>query len=260
MSTFEIIIALFGGLLAGTIFSLLLSKFSKSNVNLTTTNVTNHKNIPSISEKFETEQARIRYKTLKLEKELHTDALGRIFQAEGDGRITKQERELLSERYREQIKTLDNSLQDSELILEASELETLHVELTNLFTKKLSQIERRLNELLIKLETVKTFSKQEITPIQSEIDKTNESSIEEPPLITKKDISPIKVTNTQAISDNKIVKKVVIGEKLSQENLQPVKKSTIKKSKDTPLADEKVDAIRDEVLDALQRLEQLDVE
>ena len=38
------------------------------------------------------------------------------------------------------------------------------------------------------------------------------------------------------------------------------KKPAAKKPKDTPLADDKVNEIRDEVLEALNRLEQMDVE
>ena len=156
MSALEIIIALFGGIIAGTTFSILVSKYLKPEFPGSDITSKPTKSIPEIGKKFEVEQARLRYKTLKLEKELHTDALGRVFQAEGEGRITKKERDLLSDRYREQIRTLDNSLQDSELILEASELENLHEELTNLFSQKLNQVERRLNELTTKLETVKT--------------------------------------------------------------------------------------------------------
>ena len=79
---------------------------------------------------------------------------------------------MLSERYREQIKSLDKNLQDSELILEASELENLHEELTNLFSQKLNQVERRLNELTVKLDSVKSFNKS--------------STFSNPPIITKR--------------------------------------------------------------------------
>ena len=253
MSALEIIIALFGGIIAGTTFSILVSKYLKPEFPGSDITSKPTKSIPEIGKKFEVEQARLRYKTLKLEKELHTDALGRVFQAEGEGRITKKERDLLSDRYREQIRTLDNSLQDSELILEASELENLHEELTNLFSQKLNQVERRLNELTTKLETVKTFTKPDIPPVIKS--KSKEIPVE----ISKKVEIPQKITNAPvtSIEDNDD-KKQITDEKIKA-NPETIERKA-KKPKDTPLADDKVNEIRDEVLEALNRLEQMDVE
>ena len=251
MSTLEIIIALFGGIIAGTTFSILVSKYLKPEFPGSAIASKPTKSIPEIGKKFEVEQARLRYKTLKLEKELHTDALGRVFQAEGDGRITKKERDLLSDRYREQIRTLDNSLQDSELILEASELENLHEELTNLFSQKLNQVERRLNELTTKLETVKTFTKPDMPPVMNGIPEKTSKPKETTVEIPKKMKVPQKITNAPvtSIEDNDDEKQIT-GEKIK----------TNKDPKDTPSADDKVNKIRDEVLEALNRLEQMDVE
>lgn len=262
MSTPEIIIALFGGIIAGTTFSILVSKYLKPEFPGSDINSKPTRSIPEIGKKFEVEQARLRYKTLKLEKELHTDALGRVFQAEGDGRITKKERDLLSDRYREQIRTLDNSLQDSELILEASELENLHEELTDLFSQKLNQVERRLNELTTKLETVKTFTKPDMPPVIEDIpekpSKPKETPVEISKIITK---IPQKITNAPvtSIEDNDD-KKQITDEKIKTNSETIERKDIPKKAKDTPLADDKVNEIRDEVLEALNRLEQMDVE
>ena len=259
MSALEIIIALFGGIIAGTTFSILVSKYLKPEFPGSDITSKPTKSIPEIGKKFEVEQARLRYKTLKLEKELHTDALGRVFQAEGEGRITKKERDLLSDRYREQIRTLDNSLQDSELILEASELENLHEELTNLFSQKLNQVERRLNELTTKLETVKTFTKPDMPPVTKDIPEKPSKSKEMLVEISKKVEIPQKITNAPvtSIEDNDD-KKQITDEKIKA-NPETIERKA-KKAKDTPLADDKVNEIRDEVLEALNRLEQMDVE
>ena len=260
MSALEIIIALFGGIVAGTVFSILISKYLKPEFPGNTKASESVKTMPEIGKKFEVEQARLRYKTLKLEKELHTDALGRVFQAEGDGRITKKERDMLSERYREQIKSLDKNLQDSELILEASELENLHDELTNLFSQKLNQVERRLNELTVKLDSVKSFNKPEVPPVVEDIpnkpETTKPSSVSTP---KKLKVTP-NIPNDQSISNNNESKKQVDEDKPKVESEAVVKKSVPKKPKDTPSADDKVNEIRDEVLEALNRLEQMDVE
>ena len=260
MTALEIIIALFGGIIAGTAFSILITKYLKPEFPGNSKLPESTKSVPEIGKKFEVEQARLRYKTLKLEKELHTDALGRVFQAEGDGRITKKERDMLSERYREQIKSLDKNLQDSELILEASELENLHEELTNLFSQKLNQVERRLNELTVKLDSVKSFNKPDLSTIAKDIPvKPETPKISSPSTPKKIKVSP-KLVSDQSVSSNDEPKKEVNEEKVKTEPEVITKKTPPKKPKDTPLADDKVNEIRDEVLEALNRLEQMDVE
>ena len=259
MSALEIIIALFGGIVAGTVFSILISKYLKPEFPGNTKASESVKTIPEIGKKFEVEQARLRYKTLKLEKELHTDALGRVFQAEGDGRITKKERDMLSERYRDQIKSLDKNLQDSELILEASELENLHDELTNLFSQKLNQVERRLNELTVKLDSVKSFNKPEVPSAVKDIPNKPENQPSSVSTPKKLKVTP-KIINAKSISNNAESKKQIVEDKPKVESEVVVKKPVPKKPKDTPSADDKVNEIRDEVLEALNRLEQMDVE
>ena len=154
MTITEIFLAIFGGIALGSVISIILIKYL--NLRLDVHKFAVEKESQSIIDKFAVEKARMKYKTIKLEKELYTDALTRVFQAEGDGRISKTERDSLSNKYREQIKTFDSKIQDSELILEASELENLRIELQNLFKNKISQIERRLSELSIKLENITT--------------------------------------------------------------------------------------------------------
>ena len=55
-------------------------------------------------------------------------------------------------------------------------------------------------------------------------------------------------------------KKQITDEKIKTNSETIERKAIPKKAKDTPLADDKVNEIRDEVLEALNRLEQMDVE
>ena len=256
MTITEIFLAIFGGIALGSIVSFILIKYIRSQSDVPKLAV--EKEAKSLIDKFEVEKARMRYKTIKLEKELHTDALTRVFQAEGDGRISKTERDSLSNKYREQIKTLDNKIHDSELILEASELENLRVELQDLFKNKISQIERRLSELSVKLENIKTFPKPNL-----------DMNLE---LNTQKDaVKPLKITQepvninkkTQPIIKEPILKvpktmKKPIDEKIS--NITIKSKSPKVKVENSPIIDEKTKAIKNDVLEALQKLEQLDTE
>ncbi|NSL76228.1 MAG: hypothetical protein HS049_01285, partial [Thaumarchaeota archaeon] len=77
--------------------------------------------------------------------------------------------------------------------------------------------------------------------------------------ISKKVEIPQKITNAPvtSIEDNDD-KKQITDEKIKA-NPETIERKA-KKPKDTPLADDKVNEIRDEVLEALNRLEQMDVE
>ena len=160
----------------------------------------------------ELEKGRSDYKTLRLEKELLAGALTRVYEAEAKGKISKSERDVLSAKYRENIKAIDAKVADAELLVEVGELESLRNELVTLLETKISQIDRRLDEA-----------------------KTRMEQIRGPPPIIIEEEKPQQQ----------------VGEKRA-EKPKPAKKE--------PTVDEKVKDIRNEVLEALARLEQMDVE
>lgn len=253
MTITEIFLAIFGGIALGSVISIILIKYL--NLRLDVHKFAVEKESQSIIDKFAVEKARMKYKTIKLEKELYTDALTRVFQAEGDGRISKTERDSLSNKYREQIKTFDSKIQDSELILEASELENLRIELQNLFKNKISQIERRLSELSIKLENITTFKKTN-SDVNLELNKQDDV------------IKPLKIISEPipVIKKNRpIVKKPVlktsktVQQSTDEKNLSiPIKSNPSKiKIENLPIIDEEIKARRALVLEALQKLDQL---
>ena len=75
-------------------------------------NVKNKDNSSSIREKFEIEKAKNVYKSLKLEKTLHMEALNRIYREEAEGKINSNEKELLIEKYQKELKNIENELND----------------------------------------------------------------------------------------------------------------------------------------------------
>ena len=83
-------------------------------------------------------------RTIMVERDLLSSALMKLYEAENEGRITREERELISKRYSEQIKELQSKLKDVELVVEVGELEGLRNELVGLFEQKIQNIEGRL--------------------------------------------------------------------------------------------------------------------
>ncbi len=159
---------------------------------------------------LELKKAKREVKTLLLEKELVSGAITRLYEAEASGRISREDREKLSAKYRDQLREIEAKLSDLNLIIEVGELENLRQELVDLFERKIAQIETRLKEARAQLEAIKGLQ-----PTQEE---------------TKPKAAPEE-------------KKVERRKKASESE-----------------ADSKIKEIREEVLDALARLEQIDLE
>jgi hypothetical protein len=92
------------------------------------------------------ERSRREMRTMMVERDLLSSALMKVYEAETDGRITREERESIARRYSDQIKGIQSKLKDVELVVEVGELEKLRVELVNMFQEKIQNIETRLDQ------------------------------------------------------------------------------------------------------------------
>ncbi|MDE1854098.1 MAG: hypothetical protein KGI38_10210 [Thaumarchaeota archaeon] len=158
------------------------------------------------------ERSRREMRTIMVERDLLSSAMMKLYEAESEGRITREEREMISKRYSDQIKDLQSKLKDVELIVEVGELEGLRGELVNLFENKIQNIETRLDA-----------AKQRLGAAA--------------PQPVKKEAAPKAEKETD-------LERVV----------QRRAKSEMSES------EKRVKVIRDEVMDALTRLEQIDIE
>jgi hypothetical protein len=159
------------------------------------------------------ERSRREMRTIMVERDLLSSAMMKLYEAESEGRITREERETISKRYSDQIKDLQAKLKDVELVVEVGELEGLRGELVNLFESKIQNIETRLD-----------VAKQRLGPAA--------------PLSPKKEAAVPKVERGTDLE--KVVER----------------KSKAEMSE----SEKRVKEIRDEVMDALTRLEQIDIE
>lgn len=117
----------------------------------------------------ELERSRREMKTLLLERDLLSSALTRIYEAETDGKITREEREGIARRYSDQIRELEVKLRDKELIVEVGELENLRDELVSLFSEKVENLEARLEEAKERLRPTRPDVKEEVIKKQAAV-------------------------------------------------------------------------------------------
>ncbi|MDG6901320.1 MAG: hypothetical protein JRM80_05100 [Nitrososphaerota archaeon] len=98
------------------------------------------------------ERSRREMRALMVERDLLSSALMKVYEAETDGRITKEEREMIAKKYSDQIKDLQSKLKDVELVVEVGELEGLREELVTMFQEKIQHLETRLDQARERLE------------------------------------------------------------------------------------------------------------
>jgi len=165
-------------------------------------------------------------RTLLLERDLISATLTKVYEAESDGQITKEEREIIARKYSSQIRDFESKLRDRELIVEVGELERLRDELLSLFKDKIQNIESRLDQ-----------AKERLQPVRQQ-----EASR---PDIRQETPRPARTTAPVA----------------SLEPTDDLEKAVERKAppkKDDTEGEKRVKALRDEVMDALAELEQID--
>jgi len=83
-------------------------------------------------------------KVLKFQRDLVGDALLRVYEASF---ITKEDKEYLLEKYKSELKELDKRIADYTAIVDISELENAREEIMKLMQVKVSQIDKKLEDL-----------------------------------------------------------------------------------------------------------------
>ncbi|MDA4128029.1 MAG: hypothetical protein OK422_00960 [Thaumarchaeota archaeon] len=162
----------------------------------------------------ELDKSKREMRSIMLERDLLSAALMKVYEAETEGRITREEREMIAKKYSDQIRGMQEKLKDVELIVEVGELEKLREELVTMFQEKIHNIETRLDQ-----------AKDRLGPAAPELAKKQAARIERA---------------SRADDLERAVEKRARPEMSDSER--------------------RVKEIRDEVMDALTKLEQIDVD
>ena len=166
------------------------------------------------------EKARDELRTLSLQRQITTHAMTAVFEAEAQGKISLVSRDLLVETHKSQLRSLDEQIAEKKKITEVTDLLNERGELVRSFEKRLAEIDERLQQL-------------------------NAPSELAPPTVSLGNPSQ-QVAN---IPDPTIT----VDDKGDSRETKP--KTRIKS-----LTEERIEAIREEVLKAMERLEQIESE
>ena len=193
-------------------------------------------NISSTVKYDELDSAKKRLKTLLLEKDLLSSSLTQVYQAEAEGRINKNDRDNLSSKYNDQLKLLEGKLGDVEVLIEVGELERVRTEMIDLLERKIENVDSRLSQARIK------FSSLNSNDFLIEDSRIEDSLIEDSPVGTSDVIS--KPESSKEISTK----------------IEPKPKKTEKNKTKDDDTDVEVKKIKNEVIEALTKLEQMDMD
>lgn len=191
--------------------------------------------------KIEANQIKEDLQILTLEKEIVAYALTRLFEAEAEGKITKEHRIELLDKYKAEMKQLEQRINRNETILKLHELEGTQTDLVESFNNRLSQINKEIETLRgilgynLPVESQQTHPKTTSTPPSAEQSQSNSS---------KESDSSTAKSSSEPKDENKEI---------------DTPRASSRRNPKTE-TEQKLEAIQEEVLKALDRLERLEAE
>jgi hypothetical protein len=171
MSLSDILIGVAFGLSAGAIVGFYISKYRVRASTKASPQKQAESKPPTIPPQ-EAKSAKQELKTLLLEKDLISSAITRVFELEAQGQVSKEERDMLVRKYKDRLQEVDQKLDDIELIIEVSELEHLRNELVTLLTRKIDDVDKKLEKALVRLDAQKLKTP---APVQEKVQESTTS-------------------------------------------------------------------------------------
>ncbi len=176
----------------------------------------------------EAKEAKDKLKTLDLEREILSFAIRRLYEAQAEGKINEEEREKISQHYKDRMLTIRDSITKSESVVALHELESMQDDLVKLFSERFDELGQKVEELRTRLEIKAAEEEEAETPTIS-VSMPELEEAEEP------------------------------GKEKEKEKKKPKKKPAPAPAPRTD-AEKRIEEIRTEVEKVLERLGQMEVE
>jgi hypothetical protein len=97
------------------------------------------------------ELARSDLRVLNLEREVVGYALKRLYESEGEGTITRTDHTTLLERYKGEMKRINQLIKRKEVTVKLSELESTQADLVQLFSRKFDELTQTIEDMRVSL-------------------------------------------------------------------------------------------------------------
>jgi len=136
--------------------------------------------------------ARDELRMLDLEREILSDAIRKLYEAQAEGKITEEEREKLGQTYKARMMSVKDAITKDQSVVALHELETMQEDLMKLFSERFDELTGKIDELRSKVE-VKPFKEITIpTPKSSMPPEIEEAPTDEEKAKKKRKQAPAK--------------------------------------------------------------------
>jgi hypothetical protein len=174
---------------------------------------------------------------LDLEREILSDAIRRLYEAQGEGKITEAEREKLAATYTSRMAAIKESISKDESIVALHDLESMQEDLMKLFSERFSDLTSKVEELRTRIDVkpIREIPVKMPTPTATtQMEKTEEEEEEE------------ETEEPEAEA----------GEEKQKRKRKPPEEKTDQKTE----AEKRIETIRSEVEKVLDKLGQMEIE
>jgi len=125
----------------------------------------------------EAKEAREKLRTLELEREILSDAIRRLYEAQVEGKITEQERDTLAESYKSRMLNVKDAISRSQSVAALQELESMQEDLVKLFDDRFDELNMKIEDMRSKVE-VKPEKEEPEIPVAIEASEEEEEITE----------------------------------------------------------------------------------
>jgi len=145
---------------------------------------------------------------LDLEREILSDAIRRLYEAQAEGKISEQERERLAGSYKSRMMTVKDAMAKDETIVALHELEGMQEDLMKLFSERFGDLTSKVEELRSKID-VKPIKEIPVqmptqTPTPEQMEKGSEEEEEDEEKQKKKKKPPAEKQNQRTEAEKRI--------------------------------------------------------
>jgi len=165
---------------------------------------------------------------LDLEREILSDAIRRLYEAQAEGKITEQERERLAGTYTARMMTIKESISKDESIVALHDLESMQEDLMKLFSERFTDLTSKVEELRTRID----------------VKQIREIPVKMPPLTP--------TSETEKVEEAE--------EEEAEEEKQKRKRKPEEKTEAKTEAEKRIELIRSEVEKVLDKLGQMEIE
>ena len=211
----------------------------------------NRVKIPPPERKIQTtevDRARSRIRTLTIQQEIDSLVLRRLYEAEDEGELNKDERIKMAKPYEVEMQQVSDELKRSEMLISLSELESIREEMIKKFEDSITQTQIRIDVILKELKL-----EQQQKSVTAEEEKTK-------PMVVPKKRRVIKPVKTEETSDEGDVDEIAQEQTTESTEVIPAEPQEKPEQPQKQDVESRLSQLKKDVMKELDELDKLELE